>query len=270
MGVLQFILTAVAASAALCVIMAAAWRLQQASGKSGWVDSIWTFGVGAVSAVTAMVPVAASTGSPARQVVVATLCTTWSLRLGSHVVARNRRTGDDPRYRHLAEEWGSDAPRRMFWFLQSQAAVGVIFVLAVALAAHNPHPAWRIQDGIGVAVALGAILGEAIADRQLRRFASSPANRNAVCDVGLWRWSRHPNYFCEWLHWCAYPIFAIGPLGGNTLGWLSLGAPLCMYWLLVHVSGIPPLEQHMEQTRGEAFRAYSRRTSAFFPWPSSA
>jgi steroid 5-alpha reductase family enzyme len=155
----------------------------------------------------------------------------------------------------------------MFWFLQSQAAVGVIFALAVALAAHNPSPSWRLQDSVGVAVALAAILGEATADRQLRRFTSSSSNRNGVCEVGLWRWSRHPNYFFEWLHWCGYPFLAIGPVAGNPLGWLALAAPLCMYWLLVHVSGIPPLEQHMERTRGDAFRVYRRKTPAFFPWP---
>lgn len=268
MSLLQFILTVAATAAALCVVMAVAWRVQQASGKSGWVNSTWTFGVGAVAAVAALVPVAGA-ASPVRQVAVAALCAIWSLRLGSHVAARNRRSGDDPRYRQLTVEWGSNSSRRMFWFLQSQAAVGVIFAMAVALAAHNPSPAWRFQDDVGVAVALAAIFGEATADRQLRRFTASASNRNAVCDVGLWRWSRHPNYFFEWLYWWAYPVVAIGPLGGNPLGWLALAAPLCMYWLLVHVSGIPPLEQHMERTRGDAFRAYRRKTSAFFPWPPS-
>jgi steroid 5-alpha reductase family enzyme len=101
----------------------------------------------------------------------------------------------------------------------------------------------------------------------LRQFASNPANRNAVCDVGLWRWSRHPNYFFEWLSWLGYPLIAIDVSGHNPYGWLALLAPACMYWVLVHVSGIPPLEEHMLGSRGEAFRAYQKRTRPFFPLP---
>ena len=165
-------------------------------------------------------------------------------------------------------QWGNDAARRMFWFLQSQAAVGIILALSIVLAAHNPNPNLRLQDLIGLAILLAAIVGEAIADRQLRAFKSDPANRNAICDVGLWRWSRHPNYFFEWLFWLAYPIIAIDFAGHNPYGWLSLAAPICMYWILVHVSGIPPLEDHMLRSRGEAFRAYQKRTRAFLPLPS--
>ena len=113
------------------------------------------------------------------------------------------------------------------------------------LAAHNPNPDLRIQDLVGLATLMVAIVGEAIADRQLRAFKGDPANRNAVCDIGLWRWSRHPNYFFEWLSWLAYPIIAIDFAGYNPYGWLALAAPACMYWVLVHVSGIPPLEDHM-------------------------
>jgi steroid 5-alpha reductase family enzyme len=120
---------------------------------------------------------------------------------------------------------------------------------------------------IGLLILFAAIVGEAIADRQLRAFKSDPANRDAICDVGLWRWSRHPNYFFEWLLWLAYPIIAIDFAGHNPYGWLSLAAPICMYWILVHVSGIPPLEDHMLRSRGEAFRAYQKRTRPFLPLP---
>ena len=108
----------------------------------------------------------------------------------------------------------------MFWFLQSQAAVGIILALSIVLAAQNPNPNLRLQDLIGLVILLAAIVGEAIADRQLRAFKSDLANRNAVCDVGLWRWSRHPNYFFEWLLWLAYPIIGIDFAGHNPAGWL--------------------------------------------------
>lgn len=253
-------------AAILSVVMALAWYIQQRTGNSGWVDTTWSFGVGGVAAFAAIWPVGA--GWPHwRQIVIAVLAVSWCLRLGLHIATRTRAASDDPRYRNLISQWGGDAPRRMFWFLQSQAAVGVVLALAIILAAHNPNPLLRLQDLIGLAVLITAIFGEAVADHQLRVFKDDPANRQAVCDIGLWRWSRHPNYFFEWLFWVAYPIMAIDLVGNNPYGWFAVAAPLCMYWVLVHVSGIPPLEQHMLQSRGDAFRAYQHRTRAFFPLP---
>jgi steroid 5-alpha reductase family enzyme len=258
---------AVCIAVALCGIMAAAWAVQQKTGNSGWVDATWSFGTGCVAFVAALVPHGDGPWPHGRQVVVAVLIACWGLRLGLHIASRTRSISDDPRYRQLIAQWGDDAPRRMFWFLQSQAAVGIVLALAVALAAHNPNPGWRVQDGIGAAILIVAIIGEAVADRQLRQFASNPANRNAVCDVGLWRWSRHPNYFFEWLSWVGYPVIAIDLAGHNPYGWLALLAPVCMYWVLVHVSGIPPLEAHMLRSRGDAFRDYQKRTRPFVPLP---
>jgi steroid 5-alpha reductase family enzyme len=266
MTILQFITNAAVAALGLSAVMTVAWWVQQRSGKSGYVDSFWTFGVGAAATIGALLPF--SDGSSARQMLVAALAAAWSLRLGSHILHRNRATGDDPRYRHMIEEWGDAAPRRMFWFLQSQAVVGLVFILAIAVAAHNPAPGTP-QDFAGVVVALVAVSGEGLADRQLQRYRDDPKNTDAVCDVGLWRWSRHPNYFFEWLLWFAFPLFAIDRSGFNPLGWFTLAAPVLMYWLLVHVSGIPPLEQHMARSRGAAFQAHQKRTSKFFPFPPS-
>ncbi|NWG24394.1 MAG: DUF1295 domain-containing protein [Pseudorhodoplanes sp.] len=247
--------------------MACAWAVQRKTGSSRWVDATWTFGTGGVAFIAALLPVGAGSWPHWRQFAVAVLAGFWCLRLGLHIAARNRAIDDDPRYGSLKAQWGKDAPRRMFWFLQSQAAVGIVLALSIALAAHNPNPAFRIQDLVGAAILIVAIAGEAIADRQLRRFASDPANRRGVCDVGLWRWSRHPNYFFEWLAWTAYPVIAIDLSGQNPGGWVALLAPICMYWVLVHVSGIPPLEEHMLKTRGDMYRAYQRRTRAFLPLP---
>jgi steroid 5-alpha reductase family enzyme len=263
---IELALTALVVCAALCAIMAFAWYVQQKSGNAGWVDVSWSFGVGAVAFVAALLPW--QTEWPHwRQLTVAVLAASWCLRLGLHIARRTRAARDDPRYRDLIVQWGADAPRRMFWFLQSQAAVGALLALSIALAAQNPNPVMRVQDLVGLAVLVGAIVGEATADRQLRFFKLDPANRTAVCDVGLWSWSRHPNYFFEWLSWVAYPIVAIDLTGHNSYGWLALAAPACMYWVLVHVSGIPSLEQHMLRSRGDAFREYQKRTRAFFPFP---
>jgi steroid 5-alpha reductase family enzyme len=123
------------------------------------------------------------------------------------------------------------------------------------------------QDVAGAAMLLGSLLGETVADRQLRAFAQDKANKGKVCDMGLWKWSRHPNYFFQFLGWVAYPVIAIDLSGGYPWGWLALTGPAFIWYLLVHVSGIPPLEQHMLRSRGQAFRDYQARTSAFVPLP---
>lgn len=267
MTFLHLLILSVAAAASVSAVMAAAWRVQQSTSSSKWVDASWTFGVGGTAIVMALVPFHLQAGLLWRQFIVAAAVGAWSLRLGLHIVARSRSVKDDPRYRQMADEWQASAARRMFWFLQSQAAVGAVLVISTALAAHNLNPALRIQDIVAIFIVLAGIAGEAIADAQLRRFTRNPTNRKAVCDVGLWGWSRHPNYFFEWLVWLAYPLFAIDFANHNPFGWLALAAPAIMYWVLVRVSGIPPLERHMLRTRGDEFRAYQGRVRAFFPVP---
>jgi len=263
---IELTLTALVVCAALGLIMALAWLVEQKSGNAGWVDVSWSFGVGAVASIAALLPLH-GTWPHWRQLSIAILAAFWSLRLGLHIARRAHSAKDDPRYRDLVVQWGADAPRRMFWFLQSQAAVGALLALSVALAAQNRGPALRTQDVLGLAVLVAALVGEAIADRQLRLFNADPRHRMAVCDVGLWSWSRHPNYFFEWLSWLAYPMVAIDFTGHNPYGWLALAAPAAMYWVLVHVSGIPPLEKHLLCSRGEAFLDYQKRTRTFFPFP---
>jgi steroid 5-alpha reductase family enzyme len=260
MTVLHLVILVAAMAAALSALMAVAWRVQLTTGNTGWIDVFWTFGLGAVAMIAGLVSFSNGPWPHIRQVIVAILVAVWSLRLGWHILMRTRAVGDDPRYRQLITKWGTDAARQMFWQLQKQAAISLVLAISIVLAAQNPHQGLRTQDVLGLATLIAAIVGEAASDHQLRRFKVDPANRNSVCNVGLWRWSRHPNYFFEWLCWLAYP-------GYNPYGWLALFAPACMYWVLVYVSGIPPLEEHMLRSRGEMFRAYQRRTRAFFPFP---
>lgn len=248
----------------LCGIMAAAWQMQRSTGHHGWADVFWPFGVGAVGVATVLLSNAMV--SPARKYLVAGLLAAWSLRLGSHILFRTLRGHDDPRYAKLRKEWGDAANTRMFLFLQSQALAGIVLVVCVYLAAARPEAKLGRGDYVGVLVMMTALVGEAIADSQLKRFNEDPANRGKVCDIGLWRWSRHPNYFFEWLAWVSYVFIAADSGGGYVVGWLSIAAPVLMYVLLRHISGVPPLEQHMLATRPD-FRDYQRRTSVFFPLP---
>jgi steroid 5-alpha reductase family enzyme len=261
----------VAIAVSLSVLMAGAWAVQQRTGNSGWVDTIWTFSLGLTGAASALWPVAGAAPNP-RQWLVAALVAMWSIRLGSHIALRTAAITDDPRYAAFAKEWGVNSPRRMFLFLQNQGFGSIPLVFSIFVAARFPQPGLRIQDYLGVAILAAGIAGEALADAQLKRFRGDPANQGRVCDIGLWRWSRHPNYFFEWFGWLAYPVIAIpfdAPLY-YLWGWATLLAPIFMYWILVHVTGIPPLEAQMLRSRGERYRAYQSRTSAFFPLPPHA
>jgi steroid 5-alpha reductase family enzyme len=265
MSLWQFFLSLIAISVTLSVIMSLAWLIQQRTGNSGWVDTVWTFGLGLVGAASALAPISGAPAQP-RQIIVAVFAVLWAARLGIHIASRTAKITDDPRYADLIKGWGADAKRQMFWLLQKQALVSIPLALSMFLAAHHTG-ALSIQDAFAIAIMAIAIAGEGVADWQLQRFKADPANKGGINDIGLWSWSRHPNYFFETFGWLAYPLLAIDLTGQYSYGWLALLGPACMYGLLVYVSGIPPLEEHMVRTRGDKFRAYQRRTNAFFPAP---
>jgi steroid 5-alpha reductase family enzyme len=249
----------------LSLAMALVWVVARRPGQSGWTDAVWSFAIGAAGVIAALAPVDGAPGS--RQWLVAVLVALWSLRLGLHIAARTAKSADDPRYAELRREWGVSFDRRLFVFLQIQAAAALLLVVSILLAARNPVPALAWSDGLGALILATAIAGEGIADHQLARFRASPANHGKLCDTGLWSISRHPNYFFEWLGWTAYAVIAIGPSGAIGWGWIALTGPAFMYLLLVHVSGIPPLEAHMQRSRGPIFCDYQARVRAFWPIP---
>lgn len=255
------ILTLAAIAVALSLLMTAAWAAQRLTGHSGWVDVTWSLAVGSCGVLAALLP--SSGAIDARRFVVGGLIALWALRLGWHIAKRTHGGEDDPRYAALIRQWGKDAGWQLFLFLQIQALAAFVLVVAVRWAAINPAPFASLSDYAGIALLLVAVGGEGIADAQLAQFGK--AHKKAVCDTGLWRWSRHPNYFFEWLGWCAWAALAVTPAEPWSL--TALAAPMLMYALLVHVSGIPPLEAHMLASRGEAFKAYQSRVSAFFPLP---
>lgn len=245
---------------ALMLIMALAWLVQRKTGNSGWIDTIWSAGTG----LTALVAIWGSDGDPARRAVAAIAIGLWSLRLAGHIAARSAGAQEDPRYAALAEEWGPAMPRRLFQFLQIQAVAAFVLVVGVQVSVSSASPFGSPADAVFVLLAASALAGEAVSDRQLAICRREGAG--GICETGLWAHSRHPNYFFEWLFWCAWPFLALSAAFGLPLA-LSLHAPLMMYVLLVHVSGIPPLEAHMLKSRGAAFKAYQRRVNAFFPGP---
>ena len=245
------------------LLMLLAWKVQQSSGNSTWVDVAWSFGTGAAGVALILAPPHAAPPG-ARAAVVAIVAALWSLRLGIHLLRRARAGRDDPRYAALKEQWGAAYRWKMPAFLQVQALSVFLLGGVIMLAGRNPAPGFGVLDGLAVLVAILSILGEAIADLEVARFARDPANRGKICEIGLWGWSRHPNYFCEWLIWVAFALFAT--TGGGWF-WLAWAGPVLMYLVLVHASGIPPTEAHMLESRGEAFRDYQRRVPKFCPRP---
>ncbi len=267
---MTFAMLALYLSFGLFCAMALGWWLARQPGRSGLMDVVWSLSTGIAGALGALVPVTGTpaTGAvPARQMAVAILALAWGARLGWHIWQRGRGGHDDPRYAQLRSEWGDNADLRLFLFAEIQALAAVILALAIAAAARNPAPFVQWSDLAGLALIAIAVIGEGIADAQLAAFRARPENKGAVCEVGLWSASRHPNYFFEWLAWLAWPVIAIGPVPTLGWAWLTLAAPAMMYTLLVHVSGIPPLEAHMLRSRGEKFADSQRRISAFWPIP---
>jgi len=257
----------------LWLIMISAWAFQRWVDNPGWVDVFWTFGTGTAGVVAALYPMAGQIANHLwptdRQLLVSALVATWSLRLGVYMAIRVATSPEDARYIQLRENWGASFQRRMFVFMQNQGIGSIVFPLSILIAARNPAPGLRATDWLGAAILVIAIIGESLADRQMRRFKAAPTNRGKVCDVGLWSWSRHPNYFFEWLGWFAYPVIAMDFSGAYPWGVLALSAPALMYWVLNHGTGTPHLERHMARSRGEAWQHYRARTNAFIPLPPS-
>ena len=253
-----------AIAVSLSILMAGAWLVQKQTGNSGWVDTIWTFSLGLVGACAALWPIGGASPN-ARQWLVAALVAVWSIRLGSHIAARTATITDDPRYAAIAKEWGVNSSKKMFLFLQNQGFGSIPLVFAIFVAARYPGDALRLQDYLGALILFIGIAGEALSDSQLKTFRSNPANKGKVNNYGLWGWSRHPNYFFEWFGWLAYPVIAISP--DYAWGWATLLAPIFMYWILVYLTGVPPLEDQMIKSRGDLYRDYQKRVSVFFPLP---
>jgi len=245
--------------AGMSAVMGLLWLLQKRTGDAGIVDVAWGMGVGLLSLFFAWGSVE---GDLIRRIIVATLALLWSLRLSGYILYRVLTMPEDGRYQTLKEKWGTAAQGKLFSFYQLQAVGSLLFALPMLLAARSTAPLGFL-DYLGIAIWFAAISGELIADQQLSRFRSDPHQTGQVCQRGLWHYSRHPNYFFEWLHWWAYVCLAIQA----PWGWLTILGPLLMLHFILNVTGIPPTEAQAIKSRGEAYREYQRTTSAFFPWP---
>jgi steroid 5-alpha reductase family enzyme len=226
----------------------------------GIVDVIWAYAFTPVAIFYAI----AGPGWMPRRVLIAVLVTVWSVRLGTHLLRRvaSHHPVEDGRYVQLRRDWVGVFAPKMVGFFQLQAASVALLALPFLFPVLNATPLFHAVELAGLALWLLAMAGEAVADAQLATFKRDPANRGRVCDVGLWRYSRHPNYFFEWLIWVALALLALG----SAWGWLGLIAPAAILYLLLRVTGIPLNEEQSIRSKGDAYRRYQKTTSAFIPW----
>ena len=238
------------------------WLVQQRTGNAGIVDVGWAgaFTLVVVAFVVASPRPAAATWP------VAAMVAAWSLRLTTYLVRRGAASGpEEGRYRDLRARWSKGAggaSRAFFVFFQAQAAL--VALLSVAFVwPFVAAPVWPAAQLAGAAVWAGGLVGEAVSDAQLARFKRDPARRGQVCDVGLWGWSRHPNYFFEVMVWVGYALYAAAfPWGG-----LAALGPAVILFSILRVTGLPATEAQALRSKGDLYRAYQARVSAFIPWP---
>lgn len=244
---------------AASIAMFCGWLIQRHTRNAGIVDAIWAAGMG----TSALFYASVSSGGLVSRLAVAMLGGLWGFRLCLHILSRVLSEPEDGRYRYLRGYW-NDSQARFFGFFMAQGLLTALFSLPFYAVAENPRETFSIWCACGLATWLVSLIGESVADAQLSTFRKNPQNHGITCRVGLWRYSRHPNYFFEWLHWFAYVFLAIGTPFPAWL--LSLVGPVLMLTSLVWVSGIPFTEAQALRTRGDDYREYQRTTSMLIPW----
>jgi steroid 5-alpha reductase family enzyme len=198
-----------------------------------------------------------------RTLFLAPIAVIWGLRLGLYLLfTRVNGQPEEGRYRQLRQEWGAQAGIKFLLFFEAQALLCGVLSLPFLLAMHDPAKGVPEVENAGVVLFAIAFLGECLSDFQLARFKNNPKNHGRVCNVGLWRYSRHPNYFFEWLIWIAFAIVACTA----KYGYLAFLSPALMLYFLLRVTGIPATEQQAIRSKGDAYRKYQKATSPFIPW----
>jgi steroid 5-alpha reductase family enzyme len=241
-------------------LFALTWWLSVRLDNYSFVDVMWSY---ALSVIIPLYAVMAQGWGP-RRVVAAVVAVTWSVRLGTYLLARIRRhfPKEDARYEALRVTWQDGMKWKFFLFFQGQGLVVALMSVPFAMVCLAPQMSFGWMELLGAGMAMIGVGGEALSDAQRAAFRAS--RRGGVCDLGLWKWSRHPNYFFEFVVWVGVWLMACG---AAPWGVVTVFVPLMMLYFLLKVTGIPLTEQHELQRHGAAYEAYQRRTSAFVPWP---
>lgn len=240
------------------LIMTALWLLGIRNKNFSYVDIGWSGNF----TLLAFLYAALAEGWQTRKWLIAAMYALWSVRLAGHLAGRIIGAPEEGRYVELRQRWAANLNAKFFGFFQLQALLNVILALPLLLACLNPEPRLRALEVLGVAIWLMGLVGESVADGQLAAFKRT-ADHGSVCEIGLWRYSRHPNYFFEWTIWIGYAVFALA----SPWGWLALALPALMLHFLINVTGVKATEEQALRSKGERYRQYQQRTSMFVPLP---
>ncbi|UPT74344.1 MAG: DUF1295 domain-containing protein [Elusimicrobiota bacterium] len=232
------------------------WLAAVRSRDASHVDVGWALGLGFLGVAASLT----GPGEPARRALAGTMAAAWSLRLAWHLYTdRVRGKSEDGRYATLRAQWGAKADRNFFFFFQIQGLLDLLLASSYFAACARSGPLDAL-DALGAILWMVALAGESSADRALAKFRAEPSNKGKVCREGLWAWSRHPNYFFEWLVWLSFAALAPGD-------WRAWIAPPLMLYFLLRVTGIPATEAQALRSRGDAYRRYQEEVSMLIPLP---
>lgn len=243
-----------------CIIMALVWFWARKIKNAGVVDIFWSFNF----PVIAIILLFMAPGFELRRFIICGMVIFAGSRLGTHLAIRITKhlNIEEGRYQQLRKDWAPRPERKFFFFFQFQAISNVLLAIPFFLITRNTHPALSSWEYAGIVIWLISVIGESVADEQLAAFKRDPANKDKVCDKGLWGYSRHPNYFFEWLMWISYFVFA----EGSPNGYLAIISPAIILYLLLRVTGIPATEEQSLRSKGKLYAKYQEKVSAFVPW----
>lgn len=249
----------VATIAVVAALMLGTFAYAMRTGVQVIMDTMWSLGFVVIAGVT--FALSQGHGDPTIRIVVLVITAIWGLRLSIHIFVRNHGKGEDPRYASLLRRnQGSVARFVLRYIYFAQGRIMWIVSIPVQFAMYERHPA-KALEWIGVAVWAIGFGFETIGDWQLRRFKSNPAHVGKVMDTGLWRYTRHPNYFGDSVVWVGLFLVA----ASNWVGIVTVVSPIIMTNLLVNHTGKALLEKHLGRSKGEDYASYVARTSGFFP-----
>lgn len=236
--------------------MSLAWTVARLKNRVDTVDICWGLGFILVGWSTLLQQ------PSARSLLVAVLVTIWGLRLASHIYSRHKGKGDDPRYAEITDKWKVDNiwPTAYFKIFLLQGMLVWLVGLPIVMVANAQLSDWAWLISVGFVFWLLGFVIEVAADRQLQKFLKQKS-RPKVLQTGLWRYSRHPNYFGELLQWWGIGVMALS----CSYGWIGLAGPLLLSYLMIFVSGIPPIEKR--RLKDPEYQAYKNKTSALVLLP---
>lgn len=242
------------------ILMSGLWVISQKIKNAAIVDVGWGVSVFIYAGTYFL----ATKGLQGKEFLAIVTLLIWATRLSSHLYIDRIHGGkpEEGRYKKLREHFKTDIPKKMFLFFQAQGLFNALLSVPFLVIALNPNSRVGVFELMAFTISYLAIFGEAVADYQLKNFKKDPLNKGKVCEVGLWKFSRHPNYFFEFLVWVGFFLLAVR----EPYGFLGVVAPAAILFTLLKFTGIPATEAQAVSSKGDLYKSYQQRVSAFIPW----